>query len=380
MDNIQKIFDCNIKKNYAKMRNARYEFICYDNVFGAKQILDLIAFVNGIHSKYKKSRVPIYIFLRNVKIIDKLSYIILECICYSLIKDFRQAVSISWKPEKYILTQGVFSSPLALLNNNIAKASQEYIDKFNYEIYRYHFRKVVTKDKTNTNYLGSLQQDIYNFLTTFNIEEEYKDDIVEMIGEIVGNAIEHTQCQCLLDIDVTTDYLKSNHGRIQNGNYYGVNIVILNYSDILFGDKVGDRIKKNELDSNYRYGILKKAYNNHKKSFSDNYRFEDFCNIASMQHKISGTANKGNAGGRGLTTLIKSLQEKSDSDMCYMLSGNRIVIFEKNLLRYDDDKWIGFNPGNDFINNIPDLSVIQECTVFFPGTAYNLNFVLKREE
>lgn len=81
-----------------------------------------------------------------------------------------------------------------------------------------------------------------------------------------------------------------------------------------------------------------------------------------------------------MTTLIKSLQEKSDSDNCYLLSGKRIVYFQKELLQYDDAEWLGFNKEKDFLSNIPDSIVAQECIVNFPGTAYNLNFILKRED
>lgn len=380
MKNIHKLFELNNYRRNCKMRRASCEFICRDREFGAKQILDVIAFVNGVHYNYKNINIPIYLHFSYVEIIDKLSYVILECICYSLLKDFHQAVSISWAPENNILTQGVYSSPLAIINTNTAKLSQKYIDKFNYDIFRYHFRKVVTEDKNDTNYLGKLQQDIYNFLSTFYIEEDYKDDIVEMIGEIVGNAIEHAQSQCLLDIDVTTDHSKRVESVVQNGNYYGINIVILNFSDTLFGDGIRNRIENDELNSDERYILLKKAYLFHKEKFSEDYLYEDFCNIASMQHKISGCTYKGKAGGRGLTTLIKSLQDKSDSDNCYLLSGKRIVYFKKEALQYDEDDWLGFNEDRDFFTNIPNQLVTQECIVDFPGTAYNLNFILKREE
>lgn len=380
MKNIYKLFDANSKCTNSKMRNASCEYVCHDKEFGAKQILDVIAFVNGVHHNYKKVNLPIYLCFDRVTIIDKLSYIILECICYFLIKDYHHAVSISWLPENNIHTQGVFSSPLAIINTTTARSSQKFIDKFEYEIFRYHFRKVVTEDKSDTNYLGKLQQDIYNFLSAFYIEEDYKDDIVEMIGEIVGNAAEHANCQCLLDIDVTTDHSKSVERIVQNGHYYGINIVILNFSDVLFGDGIRNRLEKDEFNLDERYILLKRAFSFHSSHFSEQYLYEDFCNISSIQHKISGDSHKGKAGGRGLTTLIKSLQDKSDSDNCYLLSGTRIVYFQKELLQYDDDEWLGFNEGKDFFSNIPSPMVTQECIVNFPGTAFNLNFILKREE
>jgi len=378
--NIYKLFEANDKCIKCKMKKASCEFICSDKEFGAKQLLDVIAFINGMHHNYKGVNLPIYLHFAHVDIIDKLSYIILECICYMLIKDFHHAVSISWAPKNNILTQGVFSSPLAIINTDTAKASQKYLDKFEYEIFRYHFRKIILEEKRDTNYLGKLQQDIYNFLSTFYIEEDYKDDIVEMIGEIVGNASEHAQSQCLLDIDVTTDHSKRIESVVQKGKFYGVNIVILNFSDTLFGDGIRKRIENNELSSSERYNLLKRAYDFHKEHFTKDYLYEDFCNIAAIQHKISGATYKGKAGGRGLTTLIKSLQDKSDSDNCYLLSGKRIVCFEKELLYYDEDEWLGFNDDKNFFTNVPDSIVTQECIVNFPGTAYNLNFILKREE
>lgn len=379
MKNIYKLLEVNNVRKNCKMTNASCEFLCLDKEFGAKQILDVIAFINGVHHKYRNVNVPIYFYFSNVEIIDKLSYVILECICYMLIKD-HHAVSLSWLPKNNIHTQGIFSSPLAILNTDIARASKKYLNKFEYEIFGYHYRKVIVEDKRDTNYVGKLQQDIYNFLSTFRIEEDYKDDIVEMIGEIVGNAGEHAKSQCLLDIDVTTDHSKSVESVVQNGNYYGINIVILNFSNILFGDGVKNRIENDDLNSDERYTFLKKAYTYHCEHFSEQYTYEDFCNIASIQHKISGATHKGKAGGRGLTTLIKSLQEKSDSDNCYLLTGKRIVYFPKEVLQYDDEEWLGFNSKKDFLTDIPDSMVIQECIVNFPGTAYNLNFILKRED
>ena len=84
-------------------------------------------------------------------------------------------------------------------------------------------------------------------------------------------------------------------------------------------------------------------------------------------------------GGTGLTCLINSLQRKSDSDDCYVLSGNKIVLFLKEYLSYNDD-WIGFNKSNDFFSDTPDYEVFDRSQMYFSGTAYNLNFVMKSED
>ena len=49
------------------------------------------------------------------------------------------------------------------------------------------------------------------------------------------------------------------------------------------------------------------------------------------------------------------------------------------MLSYDDDNWVGFNTANDFLTQIPDVQCIEKSKIFFPGTAFNLNFVMKLE-
>ena len=66
--------------------------------------------------------------------------------------------------------------------------------------------------------------------------------------------------------------------------------------------------------------------------------------------------------------------------MCYVLSGKRGMIFKKEYLEYNDERWIGFNKENDFLTQIPDVDIFDECDIFFPGTAYNLNFVMAVDE
>ena len=74
-----------------------------------------------------------------------------------------------------------------------------------------------------------------------------------------------------------------------------------------------DRIK-NIPQNVDRYKKLLEAYNYHKQFFGSEYTEDDFFNIATFQNRISGNPNKEEVGGTGLTYLIKSLQEKSDSD------------------------------------------------------------------
>lgn len=195
----------------------------------------------------------------------------------------------------------------------------------------------------------------------------------EVAVELAGNSHEHAKSNCLIDIDVAPGYSKID----REGNYYGVNLVVLNLSDILMGYGIKDKINNKCGD---RYNSVSEAYINHSKYFDSNYTEEDFFIIASFQDKISGNKDKFCTGGKGLTKLIASLEERSDTYCCYMISGNRILNFAHDVLEYDNDGWIGFNDEKNFLECLPRKNVIGTNNMYFPGTAYNLNFVLKKED
>lgn len=381
MKNIKKIFEVNTQCSYKLLLDkGKMIFDNYDEIFSGETISKIINFVNAVHKKYKGVNIPLVFSFGNVILADKLSYILFECICYSLMKDYHHKVYVYWNPDQNILTDGVFSCPLTLLNDGTQENQNRFIRNFKMEIYKHHFRRVINgEEKENTNYLGNLLQELDSFLKFFSITEEYRDQISEVIAELVGNACEHGETDCLLDIDITNDHLKSIKNVPQEGSFYGINIAIVNFSNTLLGDGIKNKIDANRLLTD-RYMDLGNAYTYHKQHFSNNYSYVDFCNIAALQDKISGRPQHNLAGGTGLTKLIHSLQEKSDMDACYVLSGDRCVLFFRDLLNYNEDDWLGFNEQKDFLTAIPHQSAITNCFVYLPGTAYNLNFVMKRED
>jgi len=84
-------------------------------------------------------------------------------------------------------------------------------------------------------------------------------------------------------------------------------------------------------------------------------------------------------GGAGLTCLIDSLCERSVANQCYVMSGNKILLFDKEYLRYNDDRWLGFNNSNN-IFELPNRDLILRSDTYFGGVAYNLNFIINKEE
>lgn len=376
MENNKLLFSYNGKNNKKyKIVNKMIEYKLNTLDFDGVVIKDIIQFVNTVQEKYPK-RMPIHFNLGEIKFKDKLTYIFFECICNYLIETCKTKVIVTFKVETTIYTVGIGSSPLFLLGPKQKNGIQKFSRKYKKEIYKFHYRRIIeVKENTDPFLLSKIMSDIDTFLKTFAITKQYRDAITEVIVELAGNALEHTETDCLIDVDVTEDYRKKE----VNDSFYGVNITIINFSSKLLGDSISEKIKQKEV-LNDRHIKLINAYNIHEKSFDLEYTEADFYNIASFQHRISGRMNKEFTGGTGLTTLISRLEDYSDAYLCYVISGKRALFFDRNYLIYNEDKWIGFNDKNDFLSDIPRKEFLSENGINMPGTAYNLNFVLKKEE
>ncbi len=343
-----------------------------------KAIRQLLKIVNTIEKKFAGSKIPLTIDMGDVVFADKLTLVIFECICFYIITICKRTVYLQYLiSQNDIWTEGVRSAPFLLLGTHNKEHTDKFIKKFKFEAFGNHFRKIIgpSEDKME---LSKLMTEIELFLRLFSVGEDCRDKISEVIVELVGNAGEHAKTESLLDVDVTFPYTNSRTGE----DVYGINIVILNFSHRLFGTALKEKLHSDhtpEMRNSLRYHTVLNAYENHAKQFNDWYGEEDFYNIASFQHKISGREDALLYGGTGLTKLIESLEKMSDAHHCYMLTGCRVINFISEHLLYGNDEWISFNGSKDFFDNIPDKSVISGCPVYFPGTAYNLNFVMKKE-
>ncbi|CAD5898187.1 hypothetical protein [Carnobacterium maltaromaticum] len=359
--------------------------------FTGNVLCEVIENVNYIKGKYKKESIPIsFDFTRHGMVInDKLSYILFECFCYHLIKNENRRVRISWAPKKEILTEGVFKSSLVYLNKKYDKNKflTSFQENISYEEDDAHFRKVfkspIIKDEY---YLSKMQVEISIFFSTFNLSETSKNELIQVCSELIGNTIEHTNSDCLVDIDVTTSHSKYNKNKEkQDGKFYGINVAIVNFSDKLLYNDVKEKIVGNDFEDP-RYIDIIRAHRNHSGVFTGEesktgYTEEHFWCLASMQFGISGRKNTEFYGGTGFHIVLKSLIEKSEMNNCYVISGDTIIQFKENLIiKKMDQDLVGFNKSNDFIKDVPDKEILKKCSVFIPGTAYNLNFIMENEE
>ncbi len=375
---IHLLFDANssISKSRKVLQDKYYYYNDPDEIFSTRNIIKVINYINSFKGSIQ---LPILFELNAAKFEDKFSLTLFECITYYIMVKFNRRVFVKFNNLRHSISgDGIHSSPLLLLTTNKLSNCKKYVNIFANDIYQNHFRRYILSDKAiGTSLLSRLYDDIAAFQIMFEVNKEYRESLAEVLVELISNACEHTDSDCLIDVDIAPHYRKKN----EDGEFYGINICILNFSSQLFPDDIKKKLNgiRNSDKLTDRYKQLLQAERNHSKYFCEQYSFEDFCTIAAFQHKISGRYDNNITGGTGLTKLIKELQNKSDTYKCYMLSGNKRFIFREQYLSYDQQDWIGFNANNDFLNFPPDITLFKKSDIFFPGSAYNLAFVFKKE-
>ncbi len=364
------------QKRYS-IRNGGIYYHNSEFIVDGTKIKEIMGFIKNVNKKYNNTNIPIILDLGKVEFKDKLTYIILECICHCVMTVYGKKVIILCNVQRTIWTEGIYSSVLPLLSSAKSDCFVKFTDNFMGEIYGRHYRKIVKVEDWNDKYLNcKIMEQVDWFLKNLHVDKENRDALSEVVSELAGNVHDHVNGDCLIDIDVTLEYEKED----DIGEYYGVNLVVLNFSSKLFGEGIREKLNNGHI-LNERFKIVKEAYKNHQRLFSgENYVEEDFFNITAFQHKISGREKDFTNGGTGLTKLISSLQERSETHNCYMISGKRAIFFRQELLHYDEEKWIGFNDNNNYFDEKPSDTVLGGSYIFFPGTAYNLNFVMRKEE
>lgn len=392
MKNIALLLNSNkVWNGKIKLNNRAIRIEIKEKIFDGETLKLIAEKLNAIHKQYKGIKIPIEFHFFEIEFIDKLTFVLFECICYDLIKNYGHYVQVFMKVnlKDDIHVAGIYSSPLLLLNGTNKNSVKKFLEKFKRDLYGKHFRRVIDgEEKEDTNYLGRLYEEIDSFLKPFDVDEDARDKVANVISELVGNACEHGESDCLVDIDVATNYTKF-VGDVPDGNdYYGINIVVVNLSKVLLGRGILENILKKDGEiHDSRYAKVLEAYSYHARKFTQEYTIEDFCNITTFQHKISGREQtdcekNSMTGGTGLTKLILSLEEMSDAYGCYVVSGKRSINFYKEVLEYDENKWIGFNVEKSYIRGTPGKNnkgeaVIADTLMYMPGTGYNLNFVMR---
>lgn len=366
---------------WVKDKKFNYHYINEEEIFSGLTIGDIIFHMNYLRKKYSKINIPVWfeIINDNLKLADKLTYILMECLCYYYLHYENRNIRLFWEPEQSnILTEGINKSPLIYLNRKFSK--KNFIEKFLSDESNTHYRKVyrLSDKESDPYYQSKILTEIDLFLTKIDIKKKSSDKISEICAELIGNAFEHARSDCLIDIDLTDSYDKEEHGIKVEGEFKGVNIAIVNFSDKLLFEDIKYKLHSEVLVGD-KYKKIMEAYEKHIEFFDDNYTEDFFYSLAATQLRISGRKNIQDVGGTGLYVLLQSLIDDSDLSNCYVLSGKHIVVFNEDYLFENEEKWMCYNEERNFIDFPPSKEVVGKCPIFFPGTAYNLNFVIEVE-
>lgn len=223
--------------------------------------------------------------------------------------------------------------------------------------------KLISKSKNEVTHICNK---CIEFLSNNGIPEQINFATCEIIGELVANANEHGETNCVIDLCVEDISL----GKI-------ITLVIFDFSQKLLWTDLEDKIFLNPDTGSCtrpeRIETVRKSRENHAPQFSDWYKLDDFRNIMCFQ-KISGRKDARDDGGTGLETLILNLRDLVDQDFCYVLSGNHCLYFLKDYMDEDEDGYMGFNEDKDFLSKIPFKNCVDSTEFYMPGVAYSFTF------
>lgn len=372
MNNVNKIFNKVSPIDHRSSKNSKkHKIYINGHIFCSTSITKLLEHIKYIvENKLKFFHLRITI---NTKYIaDEATLITFEILLYYLIKNHICDVTYTFIIDRGSLGYEHFRTSNLYRYNTKKVNNEEFMCLFEKETYIYqnHFRKMcINNDKNKRGvFLSVLISEISTFLFAYDIEESYAEGLSETITEIVGNSLEHSDGDCLLDIKIAIN---------RAGNYKNINVTTITISDTLLSSNIREYIENNNKDSySPRNEIVLQAYENHRKFFSETYDIDSFSMISAFQKYVTTRKNAKMSGGTGLTTLIKQLKNKAKKDYCYVLSGNDILYFKEPFLDLTEDGLIGFNENNDYISSIPKNDIIYKIENSFNGTIYNLSFIL----
>lgn len=367
----------NINGKMIEFNNGVAKIKIGNNVFDGSVIRNILEQLNYILKFYGKKCKAIQFDFKTFEPKDKMTYIIFEIIIYSLIKKYGKYINM--RTEKicfHINTEGFCESILyAWLCKKIPYEKYTEIFERKNRIERNSYRRIIKADDISA--VSDLMGDTKTFLKGFDINDEDMKRISRIVSELADNACEHGNCDCLVDVDVEEDYTKDGD---ETGDYYSVNICVLNFSDILLGEKVKKKILSKQFHDAAIYKGIENAYIKHKQMFDDRYTEDHFFMLASFQDKISGRCEETNTGGRGLAEIVKELEQSVDEYECYVISGSKGIFFYPENLDVDGNGWISFNRKKDFVNFQPEHNVVTYSDTDLGGTGYNLSLIYRRSK
>lgn len=373
MKNIECLFEGIPPINHKKNKDINKDkLIINKKMFSSESIFKIIEHFNWKIMHNNNVRVKIEVQCSIIG--DDATLIVFESMLYYLIKNYNFDIQYTFKVNKNLVGYELYKL------SNLIKYDNKKIDKLdfiqnyekNFDISMHHYKKVCINSKENkkSEYLSLLYDDICNFLKNNYINQNYYEALGETIAEIVGNCLEHSDTDTILDIKITRSYKDNNECKF-------VNVTVISFTKEKFGEKLKQFIFNEEKGFNSSNEIVKKAYNIQCKKFNNNYSIDNFLMVSAFQKNVTTRKNSEGSGGKGLTRFIETLIDLSIDDFCYVMNGNTKIFLKKPFLKLNEDGTIGFNTENNYIENLPNSQTVVNSNKCFNGTIHNLSFILE---
>ena len=385
MQNEMDLFFKNINEAPVEIKKRSCKIIIKDASFGSVAVNALAEKIKYII--YNNIKAEVKINIRSRTIADLATIVVFEYMVYYLLKSTECKVCITLMPDNLMYAKNFLTNSITYNfikdNRNFKIKRKKFIKDFESEVPMINFhryRKLLKNNNIKNETINKTSSDVYSFLKSILFDEEYIEDCVEAIGELCSNALEHTEYDCILTIECGIGLNKKNEER----NI--LSIVVSNVSENLFFYKLRDFHKNGYKNFN----VINQALVNHRLFFGkpleiaqdiDKIKYDEeyFYIVSAFQNGVSTRMNQEGTGGTGLLKLVYNILGKTENSFCYILTGNKVLFFIENLMNPVEDKFVGFNKNNDYLNSIPDAESLGTSAMTFGGTIFSLNLITDTE-
>ena len=235
---LEKLFDKVVSTNHSISSSyVNNKIRIKDNYFSIKSIYKIAQ-----HFKWMKENMSICetkIIIDSDFIVDQAILTLMESIIYFVINEWKFKVTYRFSIKENVLGYQIFKKSILFKYNNKKIIIDDYNKEYNKKtaINVDHFRKVCENNEENRkgNFISITMDEVDTFLKCFEFDDEYRNELAEVIVEIVDNALKHSNGDCILNLNV----LKNDYHK-----YKYVDVAVVVIDDIFIGKEIVEYIKK----------------------------------------------------------------------------------------------------------------------------------------
>lgn len=366
--------------------------------FNSSSVLHIAKVFKNIIKKYQYLNLNIILDLTSIEAFnDKNTYLFLDLLIYYLFYNSSNNIKLYIEIDiglSNVIHNGLINTTFMRVLNIINKGQhldrqmfiEKYIDFLNGKPIEMNnikpekndnfYRKLITRNDFEDITESIIATEISCILKVYYDDEDWVDDVVDAISEIVSNVYSHNKEFMLIDIDICNDVRNIGATNGKRIKFSALNISVINLGEELLYRTIKENIKENKYSRDTEvYNRVYKAYDNHKDKFNKKYSENHFFSITAFQRRVSTRNLDASHSGTGLTRLIQNIIGKTEDDISYVMSGNIGLRFKDKFMNISDNGLIGFNDSNDYINQQPDDSILESTDFYIPGTIYQLHLI-----